>query len=234
MVSWFWWHFPAATGTGSAIATDVLGNVYFLGSFSDSVDFDSSPSSTILVSNPIGSDLYISKYDSSSNLIWAKQITGLGSCYGTEIMVEGDHLCISGYFSGSFDFDPTVNDSVITSNGIDVFIAKYDTIGNFKWVRSIGGPTNSDKANGLAVDSLCNFYVTGVFEGTVDFNPDTNINNLSPISSTGRDLFVAKYDSSGNYVWAFNINSTYGAVGRGLITDVSGIIVTAFYRHCRF
>ncbi|MDZ7848264.1 MAG: hypothetical protein U5L96_16740 [Owenweeksia sp.] len=64
------------------------------------------------------------------------------------------------------------------------------------------GNSSYDVARSTATDAAGNVYVGGRFSGTVDFDPSANTANL--VSANGSDIFLAKYDASGNYLWAFN------------------------------
>ena len=76
------------------------------------------------------------------------------------------------------------------------------------------GDTDQDLGYSVTVDSSGNIYTTGHFQGTVDFDPGAGTANLT--SNGGRDVFVSKLDSSGNYLWA---KSCGGAADPGLNAD---------------
>ena len=69
----------------------------------------------------------------------------------------------------------------------DLFVVKYDSSGTKQWTRQLG-TSSGDYAEGVATDSSGNVYVTGYTTGGLDGNS----------SSGDYDLFVVKYDSSGN------------------------------------
>ncbi|HRF19893.1 MAG TPA: SBBP repeat-containing protein, partial [Chitinophagaceae bacterium] len=107
---------------------------------------------------------------------------------------------IIGEFRASADFDPGAGTVNLTSaGGSDIFFAKYDASGNYVYAKRLGG-TAEDVGFGIAVDGSGNVYVTGYFIGTGDFDPGAGTANL--ISSGIQDIFFAKYDASGNYVYA--------------------------------
>ena len=98
-----------------------------------------------------------------------------------------------------------------------------DSAGNFVWVRQIGGSSN-DQGNGIAVDASGNVLTTGLFTGTVDFDPGAGTSNLT--SAGGTDIFVSKLDSAGNFVWAEQLGGTFGEFGLGIAVDASGNVLT--------
>ncbi len=85
----------------------------------------------------------------------------------------------------------------------DCFIAKQTSGGQLIWLRHIGG-RGSVQVKGIATDAQDNFYITGLFTDTADFNPTSNNFDLISTNPQG-DIFVAKYDDWGNFIWAKGI-----------------------------
>lgn len=110
------------------------------------------------------------------------------------------NIIVSGYFSGTADFDPGTTNYTLTSNGgNDIFLAKYDSAGNFVWAIHVGGAGEEFNYTDPAVDEYGNIYLCGVFNSNTDFNPKGNA-----VIATNRgqqDGFVAKYDSTGLLQW---------------------------------
>jgi hypothetical protein len=107
---------------------------------------------------------------------------------------------------------------------VDVFLAKYSPSGSPAWSRSIGGNA-SDSAKAVAVDSSGNVAVTGSqASSSADYGA-----GLLP-SRGGSDIFVAKYSSSGGYLWAKTLGSTGSDSGAGVATDGGGnVFVTGYF-----
>ncbi len=213
---------------GNSIAVDGSGNHYTTGAFSNiNVDFD--PGTGVAPLSSKGSeDIFIAKYDASGNYLWAKSIGDNLSEVGNEIYLDAaGNIYLTGYFSDTVDFDPGVGVSKVISNGAsDVFLAKYDNNGNYQWAIGLGG-TQSDAGYSIATDNAGNVYVTGAFAGTnVDFDPGIGSAPLTSISN-GEDVFFAKYDAGGNYVWAKSIGSNNIDRGYGLAIDDLGNVYLA-------
>ncbi|MDD4309565.1 MAG: SBBP repeat-containing protein, partial [Candidatus Cloacimonetes bacterium] len=211
---WIW--AKQAGGTvydyGQAIATDINGNSYVTGYFYGAATFGS----TMLVSSGGSADIFIAKLDSSGNFLWAKQAGGTSFDHGYCISTDSNGNCyVTGYFYGTAIFGATT----LTSNGSsgygDIFIAKLDANGNYLWVKQAGG-TSNDIGYGIATDSNGNSYVTGYFAGTATFG------TTSLTSSGGYDIFIAKLDTNGNYLWAKKAGGTSTDEGNGIATDSSG------------
>ncbi len=113
---------------------------------------------------------------------------------------DAGNVYATGYFSTTVDFDagPGVfNLSVV--NAEDAYLAKYDPAGNLVWAKTIGD-FRYQAGNALTLDASGNIYVTGIFFGTTDFDPGPGVANL--ISAGNEDIFVSKYDNTGNFIWA--------------------------------
>ncbi|HJP25320.1 MAG TPA: SBBP repeat-containing protein, partial [Acidimicrobiales bacterium] len=197
---------------GYSVAVDSSGNVYITGRFEGHanenhiVDLDPGSGTTNVTHNGNG-DVFVSKLDSSGDLVWAKSFGGSGTDYGHSVAVDSSgNVYTTGYFNDTVDFDPGAGTTNLTSNGSsDVFVSKLDSSGNYVWAKNLGG-TGLDYGYSVAVDSSGNVYTTGGFRGTVDFDPGSGTANLTAV---GTEAFVSKLDSSGNYVWAksFDMNS---------------------------
>ncbi|MBK7669539.1 MAG: hypothetical protein IPJ32_20690 [Sphingobacteriaceae bacterium] len=128
------------TEKGEDIAVDATGNVYTTGYFQGTVDFDPGPGTANLI-NASGDDIYITKFNSAGNFVWAKQFTSNGLyCGGKAIAVDGlGNVYTTGFFMGTTDFDPGTGVSNLASTGqTDIFISKLDASGNFVWAKKIG------------------------------------------------------------------------------------------------
>jgi hypothetical protein len=211
---------------GHSIAVDGSGNVYTTGRFQMTADFDPGVGVFNLVSNG-DYDIFISKLDANGNFVWAKS---MGSSIaldesGTEMKIDGNgNLLITGYFTGTVDFDPGIGSfNLISTGGHDIFILKLDLNGNFVWAKNIGG-TGYEYGWSLAFDDLGDVYTTGRFQSTVDFDPGAGIFNLTSPSSD--DIFISKLNSTGDFVWAVSLSGLGSNSGYGITLDVLGNIYT--------
>ena len=213
----------------SSITIDDSNNIYTIGSFNGTVDFD--PGLGIFNLTSIGSwDAYISKFDSSCNLIWVKSIGGIADdCVARSIKNDSDgNIYVIGSYEGSIDFDSdSTSNFILNSLGgsWDIFILKLDSDGNFAWVKTMGGQ-NNDGGNSISLDAFGNVLTTGNFYGQGDFDPDSLvIYNVSTTNGIGMGVFISKLDTSGNFVWAKAIGGGYSN-GRSIAVGTIGNIYT--------
>jgi len=166
----------------------------------------------------------------SQILEWANGIGSTTGDMGQSIAVDAaGNSYTTGSFSGLMDFDPSGNVANQTSSGSnsDVFVVKFDNQGVYQWAIKMGS-SGTDIGYDIAIDANSDIYVTGYFNGTVDFDPSGNTANL--VAGAFDDAFVAKYNSSGAYQWAFKIGAIGYSYGRSICVDPSGdIIVTGDY-----
>jgi hypothetical protein len=194
---------------GFSVTSDHNDNVYSTGGFQGTVDFDPGPGVYNLTSSGL-LDIYIIKFDSSGNFMWAKAFSGSQSalCYSIAVDLSGN-IYTTGFFHETVDFDPGLTGFYLSSTGgfaSDAFISKLDSAGNFLWAKSIGG-SNPDVGQSITVDINSTLYITGTFYGTADFDPSQQVFNLSSVDSS--DIFILKLDSDGNFLWAGSL----GGVG---------------------
>lgn len=81
--------------------------------------------------------------------------------------------------------------------------------------KGIGG-VYDDQANSIAVDNGGDIFITGSFQGTVDFDPGPGVFNLTSLNNSSNQSvksgFICKFDAIGNFVWAKKTD-TWGYVG---------------------
>jgi hypothetical protein len=178
-----------SNSAGFSITLDDSGYIYLTGGFYGSANFGA----IHYYSSGGLADSFVAKLDSSGNWLWVSKTDGFDGDVGHSITIDVfNNIYITGMFMGTITFG---NTAVVSIGGYDFYIAKLDTSGNFLWVTSTGG-LSWDNGVGISVDNLGNLYVTGYFQGSVNFG--TTI-----LASNGfNDIWVAKLNSSGNWLWA--------------------------------
>ena len=216
-------------GTGdnysNRIVLDVDGNVYSIGKFTGTTDFDPGPGTYYMTSSDYGSDMYISKLDASGNFVWARQVTGISAnISASDIVIDNNgNIYLAGSFTGTVDFDPGPNVYNVTSCNYDSFISKLDASGDFLWAKQFCA-TSEVVATSLTVDVNGYVYTTGYFWDTVDFNPGNEIFNLT--AAGNNDVFIAKLDDLGNFLWAKQFGGTGLDWASSIAVDANGDVYT--------
>jgi hypothetical protein len=183
---------------GRATAFDASGNMYTTGNFRGTGDFD--PGTGVANLTSAGdNDAFVSKLDPSGNFLWAKGFGGTSIDIGSAIAVDAQNNVYSvGAFRDLVDFNPGAGvDQRTAAGNSDIYIHKLDAAGNYVWVKTIGD-VGADGANTVLVDANGDILIAGRFTGTVDFDPNVGVHNLT---ATGGG-FVMKLSSSGNLIWA--------------------------------
>ena len=178
---------------------DASGNVYAVGEFKGTVDFDGSSTNsyTLATAGTTEFDAFVVKVSSAGSLVWAKQEVsgGSGNAYALSAALDAsNNLYFTGYFTGAADFNPTASSYVKWSAGSnDFYVCKLDANGNFNNDAQVYGGTASDAAYSISSPASGTYYICGAFNGAVDFNEGTGSTILTPLGTT--DAFVAKYAS---------------------------------------
>ncbi len=195
---------------GLSISTDVLGNSIVSGRFSNTATFGDSTLSSL------GSrEIFVTKINSDGNFLWAVRAGGIDFDEGKGVATDvSGNIIVTGWFTGTATFGDSTLSSVVGSR--DIFITKINSDGNFLWAKKAGG-WDVDEGKSISTDGSDNIIVTGRFEGTATFGDTTNLT-----SAGGRDIFIAKYNGDGNFLWVTQAGGIGLAEGFGISTDGSG------------
>jgi Secretion system C-terminal sorting domain/Beta-propeller repeat len=216
---------------GLCVATDDSGYIYYAGNFSGDVDFNPGVDSFIVTTSG-GISTFIEKLSPSGEFIWVKTINGTPGnlIENPSLAVTSDgNLFFTGSLLGTADFDPGPASHFLTANIFGVYFVNLDSYGNFKWASLIDGLSNARPS--LTVDLQFNIYSTGSFQGTVDFDPGANVHIMTSDSNYYANIYTIKMDSSGNFIWAFDLNGRgFGDWGSSITTDnFSNIYITGSF-----
>ncbi|MDG1475660.1 MAG: T9SS type A sorting domain-containing protein [Vicingaceae bacterium] len=177
----------------------------------------------ILVALLLSSNLLMAQ---DANYDWSTSFgaTANAQDYSHYIHVDdAGNVYTTGVFYGTIDFDPGAGVANLTATIFDVFVSKLDASGNFVWAKNFGG-SSTNTAHSIYVDAAENVYLTGSFNGTIDFDPGTGTNNIS--TNGNYDIFVSKLDANGDFVWAKSFGSTAADEGHSISVDAGGNVYT--------
>ena len=190
-------------------------DIFISGTFASTADLEAGVGVTNYTANG-ASDVFIEKLDQSGNFVWVKTFGGTGNEYPSEIHIDiNGNVLGTGWFQGTMDIDPGVNQTLITSAGdYDQYVQKLD--GNGTFIFGVGqGSSATDGGEGITTDNNGNIYLTGTFTNTVDFDPGIGTFTLTALGASFTP-FVQKLSSAGTFDWAFS----YSTVGSGNQTGV--------------
>ena len=184
------------------MVTDNHNNILITGYFNATTDFDTGLG---IYNQSISgnSAIYIQKLDSIGNFIWVNTYGGaLGYNFGYSLAIDNsDNIYATGFYTDPIDFDNSAGTYTVSSNGSsDIYILKLDKFGDLLWVKSVGG-VSADEGYGIALDTLGNVNVVGMFESSVDFDPGSGTHTLSTSNFSDIDGFILRLDSTGNFIW---------------------------------
>lgn len=166
---------------------------------------------------------------------WAYAIGDTGADDGTDLTTDAaGNVYITGRFEGTVDFDPgtgtyPLTAPVTTLGERDIFICKYTSAGAFVWAKQISARTVNtyEYRPVIALDGSGNVIISGLFQGTQDFNPGTGTFMMTA-GSVG-NLFLEKLDNNGNFIWAKCVNGNSWQMPSDLQADASGNIYLGGY-----
>ncbi|PJZ28400.1 SBBP repeat-containing protein [Leptospira kmetyi] len=191
------------------IVCDNSGRIYITGSVFNVSSLDGVPLSGV-------TDSFLIQFDNNGNKLWTRLtgITGKDTKANALSIDSSGNVYITGNTTGSID------NQVMSGGLADLLVLKYDSNGNRLWARQLGFAgtifsLSGKKAEGkgIAIGKNQDLYVTGYTNGNLD-------KQLHSDASDGKNnIFVTKYDLSGNKIWT-SISGT-----KGFDSDANAITV---------
>ncbi|WP_413429504.1 VCBS domain-containing protein [Synechococcus sp. Cu2B8-bc1011] len=223
---------------GTSITALADGSSLIIGRFTGSASFGDT---TLTYDGNSGDssipDVFIAKLNADGSYAWATQAGGssFDQGFGITALADGSSL-ITGAFGGSATF----GDTTLTSAGgtdTDVFVAKLDAQGQFLWATQAGGAAGSgDRGTSIAAladgSSLITGWITGSSGGSASFGDIT----LNFSANSSNDVFIAKLDDQGQFLWATQAGGTSTDIGFGItaLADGSSLITGQFQDSASF
>ena len=216
-----WGHSFGGTSKDEAldVSVDAAGNVLVVGTFRNTVNFSPGTNNYILTSKG-SSDAFVMKLDPNGTTQWVQTFggTSLDEAYGV-VCDASSNVYVTGLFRSTASVGSDPNSSVTSNGGRDAFVLKLAADGSFQWIRHFGG-TSDDRAFDIDLAPNGDIVTTGIFKGSVDFDPGTG---TAMFSSHGlNDVFVERLDANGDFVWAQAIQGDQDNKGTTVKTDANG------------
>ncbi len=209
-------------------AVDGAGNIYVVGFFEKTVDFDPGPGVENRTATTDRADSFVAKYTSAGDLAWVDVIRASNesgnrnnSDFLRVAVTDAGDVFVSNSFGqqggqptviGFFDGQSTLSTRTLTqiSQPGDVYVTKYDTLGRNIWATAFGtsNPVSLDTLD-LAVDQKGGIYLAGKMHAgggssSVDFGTFT----LNADAGEDEPFFVKLQDgATPSVVWASDTSS---------------------------
>ena len=204
---------------GEAIAVDSSGNAYVSGLFCNQMTLGS----TTLVKIGI-CDMFLAKMAPSGYWYWAIQVGGADSrtksTYHTISIANDGGVFLSGYSNASsLTFGSiTIENSHSPSNS--VFLAKSSSSGEWLWAKMVGGQ-NATYSKSVQSTPDGGVAVAGMF-----YSPSISFDSYSiyNTNTSQSDIFVAKADADGNWLWASSAGGTEWDNAQDLVISSDGML----------
>jgi len=227
------WHYQNSFSAGSAVFSGVTylsdSSTILLGNVSGSMDLDPTNGTAFTFG---GQHEFLMRYISDS-LVWCSLMPVLSGYGGAAVLDidSQDNIIYAGHFDGVIDMNPGSGIDTISANqgSYDLFIASYDSMGNLNWFHDMGSD-GYDEINGVAIDASGNVYVTGLYDGTMDFDPGIN-SAISTSTNNTNDPFIAIFSPNGTYRDHFSFGSASNVeYGTNACVTNTGVIFTGQIR----
>ena len=130
------------------------------------------------------------------------------------------NVFVSGDFQWTVDFNPWGSPVLIPAGGMDPFVSKFNSNGDFQWAKTWGAGGH-DRSYNVGADVSGNSYISGHFNGTVNFNPNPG----DPVEYTSHgmtDVYAIKLNSNGELQWARAFGASKNDFGYAINADNSG------------
>jgi hypothetical protein len=191
--NWQWvrtWGGAGVEDAGATVTVDHAGNVYAIGRFKcTSCNFNVGSNGPVtpgdLHSTNGNFDVFLSKFKADGTFQWTQTWGGAKADQGGALVVdEANNVYVGGIMEG------VINPSTYAWTEGDAFFRKFTPDGAFQWERRWGG-SQTEWLLGLAVDKARNFYAAGSFQGTVDFDPGSPVDNHT--ATGGENAYLTLY-----------------------------------------
>ena len=195
------------TGLPSDLNFDFQGNLYTIGEYIQTGDFDPG-SGVVLETSNGGLDVYILKLDVNGNFVWVESIGGTSGefAYSCELDTNGNIYMAGTFASSNLDFDNGSGTAIHSGSGIhNGFLLKLDSAGTFNWVKAFEG-LGVITPSSIKLDTVKSIYIVGQLSNDNDLDPGPNVTTVTT-NNGDNHIFAVKLDSLGNFQWALDFGN---------------------------
>ncbi|MEE2812331.1 MAG: thrombospondin type 3 repeat-containing protein [Candidatus Thermoplasmatota archaeon] len=205
----------------NAMTTDSYGDVLVAGMLLGDAQFGTHTSSSNLQTGSPFQLAYVAKADSSTgNWDWLSETGeygGGGFAMINGIDTHGTDIYVCGWFSGNVTFGNSQYRS--TQDTMDIFVSKLNSNGQFQWTAVAGGSTEDDACEDITVDANGNVFATGTFNGTANFNANSQTTS-GKIDIWIAEMLTGQVTIGGNrWDWVYTAGGPEEDIGVCITTD---------------
>jgi hypothetical protein len=177
----------------NSVAVDSANDIIVVGYEASTIDFGCGT-----LTSAGGDDAFVAKLGPTGTCLWSKRFGDAQYQEADGVVVDGaGNIYVVGEFAGTINLG---GDTLTSLGSDDIFLAKLDPNGNHLWSESFGGPNNQNGAL-IAIDANDAVVITGQLFGSASFGTP-GFPGPTLTSAGSSDVFIAKYDTNGNYLWS--------------------------------
>jgi hypothetical protein len=163
-------------------------------------------------------DAFVLCLDNVGAFQWGQSLGSTGADFGKAIIFRNNKIVLAGTYNGPLAWGTTTLSNV---GNDDIFLLQYDLSGNKEWIKGFNG-ISTDNVAALKTDILGNLYLLGSMGNRLW------LGNQVLTNASSSNVFVAKFDPTGDCIWAKVLNSNNSIYGIGL----SATIINGFTKLC--
>jgi len=204
-----------------SLAVDAHGNLYVVGCFGNTIDFDPGPGVDEHVSPATitARNAFVTRFNADGSYGWTQSFGGAGNDCATGVAVDVDgNPRITGVFKFTVDFDPTAGEDYHSGGIDDVFMMKLGADGSYQWTRTWNGAEYVSDRGRVVCDSQGAAAITGLFRQVVDFDPTDGMDLHSALPGDA-GLFLTRIDRNGTYLGTTTLTSSDYVIGEDIAVD---------------
>jgi hypothetical protein len=184
------------------VTVDIDGNMYAVGDFTESIDFNGPTNTGQVISgkDPYMFNGFIVKYNSLAEVVWYFSLGSTNydeSCRAVAIDSK-NNLIVAGLFKGEVDFDPTLASyQSLQTASHDIFLATYTLDKAYVSAKQLTFSTGiMEMEMGMEINDSDEIVLRGLAYSPTDVDPSSNIVLVHPVVASDIDFYISVYNTS--------------------------------------
>lgn len=215
---------------------DNNGDIILSGDFYGTYDFNPGAGINSLTSSGLN-DVFILKVNSNGDFQWVKQIGSADYDVLRAFHVDNSgNIYLSTEHHDDTDLNPDAGSfqtgTINTGSSTNTALIKLNNTGNFIWALV---NSNLLYITDIKTDSNNNVIIGGDYNQSVDFNFSTTADSILTAYTNSNEMFIAKYNSSGAFLWVKSVKHTspsaqYNSIEKLSIDHLNNVYAIANFR----